>query len=504
MKIASWNINGILAAKRRGLLSVIRRIDADVFCFQEIKTMCQISLPGYYQYWNPANRKGYSGTMVISKQKPISVTYGLGVERLDREGRLIRLEFTDMYIMDVYVPNSQGSQSRLDYREEWDTALRSYVESLQKPCIICGDFNVARAHMDIYPENLRNREAVPGFLTQEREGMERLLGLGFVDAFRYRFPNRVSYTWWSNRLNKRMENRGWRLDYFLIPSRLAGHIRDVAHETDIMGSDHCPVTLVVDMDAGNALPNARALEREWQRMDWDRAEAELSRWQQQMAKAAYAGNWERVAALQKRIAFSPGCHALAVRHVSALGSTPGIDGVKWTTDAERMGAAKSLTSKNYHAQPYRCIVVRAGDRDRRIQIPTAYDKAMQVLYAYTLSPVAESLGERKSFAFRSGRSPMDAYSYIVRMFSGDHAPRWLVRADVRGCYDYISHRWLLQNIPMCRKVLGQFLGAGLMVGGELFPTTEGISQGVTLSPILAMWRRWFRCVGKIRPRYLLC
>lgn len=486
MKIASWNVNGIIAAKQKGLISAISRINSDIFFFQEIKTLCQVNLPDYYQYWNPAKRSGYSGVMAISKIKPLSVSYGLGTDRFDREGRIICLEFSNICVIGVYVPNSTGSSARADYRAAWDSEFLAYLGRLTKPAIICGDFNVARADIDVYPENQRNQEAGIGFTSREREGFERILDSGFVDVFRQLYPNRTGcYTWWSQRLNKRSENKGWRLDYFLVLNTIADTIRNVSHETEIMGSDHCPITLEADLAPNNALPNAPVLVQEWNNIDWETAESKRLLFQQQLAKAAYSRNWERITQVQKRIARSLWCKALAVRHVSSLGTTPGIDGVKWTSDEERMNAVKSLTSRNYHAQPYRCIIIHDKGKERRIQIPTAYDKAMQVLYSYTLEPVAEAFADRKSFAFRKGRSAFDAHYYVMRMFKREDCPRWVVRCDVRGCYDHISHKWLMRNIPMDHKVLEQFLDAGFMFGGKLFPTKEGISQGVTLSTIIS-------------------
>lgn len=486
MKIASWNVNGIIAAKQKGLIDTVLRIAPDIFFFQEIKSLCLINLPNYYQYWNPAKRKGYSGMMAISRIKPVSVSYGIGIDRFDCEGRLISLEFPNLYIIGVYVPNSQGSKERADYRAQWDEAFTAYLEKLNKPAVICGDFNVAREDIDVYPENQRNQEASLGFMSRERDGFEKLLASGYIDAFRQMYPNRPGcYTWWSQRLEKRRENKGWRLDYFLVSKELSETIKNITHETQIMGSDHCPITLDIDLAAGNAMPDAKLLANEWNYMNWDLAERTLFLWQQQIAKAAYARNWDRITQVQKRIVRSYLCKALAVRHVASRGTTPGIDGVKWITDEDKMRAAKSLTSRNYHAQPYRCIIIRDKHKARRIHVPTAYDKAMQVLYAYALEPVAESLGDRKSFAFQKGRSTFDAHYYIMRMFRKPDRPGWVVRCDVQGCYDNISHDWLLKNIPMDTRVLEQFLEAGFMLGGQLFPTEEGISQGVTLSTIIS-------------------
>ena len=188
MKIVSWNVNGLAACKRKGFLRVLARSGADIFCCQEIKTRCPLSTPGYLQFWNPAKRPGYSGTLTLARKEPLSVRYGMGIREFDVEGRLITLEYDGFYALNVYVPNSQSGLARLEYRTAWDAALREFLLTLDKPVILCGDFNVAREHIDIYPENLRNEPELPGFQSLEREGMEWLLVLGLTDVFRAWYP----------------------------------------------------------------------------------------------------------------------------------------------------------------------------------------------------------------------------------------------------------------------------------------------------------------------------
>ena len=189
MKIVSWNVNGLAACKRKGFLRVLARSGADIFCCQEIKTRCPISTPGYLQFWDPAKRPGYSGTLTLARKEPLSVRYGMGIREFDVEGRLITLEYDGFYALNVYVPSSQSGLARLEYRTAWDAALREFLLTLDKPVILCGDFNVAREHIDIYPENLRNELEPPGFQSLEREGMERLLALGLTDVFRAWHPH---------------------------------------------------------------------------------------------------------------------------------------------------------------------------------------------------------------------------------------------------------------------------------------------------------------------------
>lgn len=485
MKVVSWNVNGLAACKRKGFLKFLAHAKPDVFCCQEIKTQCPLHTPDYLQFWNPAQRKGYSGTLTLTRKQPLSVHYGLGMDEIDREGRVIALEYDTLYIINVYVPNSQGSAERHDFRVLWDEALLEYLKGLDKPIVLCGDFNVARDYIDIYPENLRNEQNPPGFELEEREGMERLLDGGFTDVFRTLYPDQTgAYTWWSNRLNKRLENRGWRLDYFLISNALMGNVRDVVHHTDVLGSDHCPISLTLRLAPAQKGLTQEDLAAMWRGIDWDRMEDQLLELQRRLARASLSRQWDQVTELQKRLVRSLAAKTLAVRHVVQVGSEAGIDGVKWHTDEDKMRAALSLTSKGYHARPYRRIVIQDEGKERRINIPTAYDKAMQALYAYSLDPVAESLADKKSFAFRKGRSMNDAHAYICQVLSGGDAPRWIVRADVRACYDTISHNWLLKHIPMDKKILREFLRAGAVFGGELFPTNQGISQGATLSPVL--------------------
>ena len=485
MKIISWNVNGLEACKRNGFMKFLKNTDADVFCCQEIKKQCYLNTPEYIQLWNPAKRPGYSGTLLLSKREPMSVRYGMGVDCFDIEGRLITAEYEDYYVVNAYVPNSQASQERHDYRVAWDAAFLSYVSSLPKPVVICGDFNVARDYLDVYPENLRNEENPPGFISDERAGMERLLGAGFLDVFRTLYPAQEgAYTWWSNRLKKRLENRGWRLDYFVISQSLLGHVYGIKHYTDTLGSDHCPISLILNAVTPRKEVSGEDMAIMWRNIDWDKMEERLLLKQKKIATAAAAHNWDMVGWLQKELVNSLYAKMLAVRHVAKNASEPGIDGIKWTTDEEKMRAALSLRSYGYRAMPYLDSKLIEEDRTRYLRIPIAHDKAMQILHAYSLDPVAESTGDKKSFSARKGRSTLDAYAYICWMLDQPDPPEWVLRADVEACYDSISQKWLIENIPMDKHVLRECLKAGLVSSGEFFPTNRGISLGASLSPIL--------------------
>ena len=247
MKIVSWNVNGMRACWEKGLEVFLKTTDADFVCLQETKLQSvfeKATNMGYQVYWAFSDRKGYSGTACFCRREPQQVTYGLGNERFDTEGRLIILEYPEYYIVNCYVPNSKGSLERYYFRMDWDETFRKYLSDLKrrKSVIVCGDFNVAYSYIDIYPENLLNEEQPTGFLDEERDGMQQILEMGFVDTFRYLYPEKEgAYSWWSNRLNKRRENKGWRLDYVLVSEELKGCINKAAICTDIMGSDHCPI-----------------------------------------------------------------------------------------------------------------------------------------------------------------------------------------------------------------------------------------------------------------------
>lgn len=247
MRLISWNVNGIRACVGKGFLEYFKEADADIFCIQESKMQAgqlELELEGYYQYWNYAERKGYSGTAVFTKREPLSVRYGMGVEEHDREGRLIALEFEDFYLVTVYTPNSQSELARLDYRMQWEDAFLSYLKELEeeKPVIVCGDMNVAHREIDLKNPKTNRRNA--GFTDEEREKFDRLLKNGFIDTFRYFYPDQEGiYSWWSYRFQARAKNAGWRIDYFLVSQELKERLRDAKIHTEVMGSDHCPVEL---------------------------------------------------------------------------------------------------------------------------------------------------------------------------------------------------------------------------------------------------------------------
>ena len=251
MKLISWNVNGIRANIKKGFMDFFKEVDADILCIQETKCQAgqvELELDGYYQYWNYAEKKGYSGTAIFSKVKPLSVTYGLGIEEHDHEGRVITLELESYYLITVYTPNSQEELRRLDYRMKWDDDFRAYLKKLEekKPVIVCGDLNVAHKEIDL--KNPKTNRKNAGFTDEERAKFTTLLESGFTDTFRYFYPEQEGiYSWWSYRFKAREKNAGWRIDYFLTSDSLKDKLRGAQIHTDILGSDHCPVELTIEL-----------------------------------------------------------------------------------------------------------------------------------------------------------------------------------------------------------------------------------------------------------------
>lgn len=250
-KMISWNVNGLRAAVTKGFLDIFKEMDADIFCLQETKLQegqIELDLPGYYDYWNYAIKKGYSGVALFTKEKPINVSYGLGIEEHDKEGRVITAEFENYYVLTCYTPNSQNELARLDYRMTWEDAFLEYIKTLsaKKPLIYCGDLNVAFAEIDLKNPKTNRRNA--GFTDEEREKMGIVLNSGFVDTFRYLYPDlKDKYSWWSYRASARAKNIGWRIDYFIVSDSIKDKILDAKIHDDILGSDHCPVELDLDI-----------------------------------------------------------------------------------------------------------------------------------------------------------------------------------------------------------------------------------------------------------------
>ena len=250
MKLISWNVNGIRACVNKGFKEKKKKINADIFCIQETKCQpeqIELEFDGYYAYWNSAEKKGYSGTAIFTKQKPICVIYGIGIDEHDKEGRVITLEFKDFYMVNIYTPNAKRGLERLDYRQIWEDEIRKYLLKLnqEKPVIMCGDLNVAHKEIDL--KNPKSNRGNAGFTDEEREKMTALLSAGFIDTFRYVYPDKTdSYSWWSYMGKAREKNVGWRIDYFIVSKDIKDKIEDAMIYPEIMGSDHCPVGLIIN------------------------------------------------------------------------------------------------------------------------------------------------------------------------------------------------------------------------------------------------------------------
>ena len=249
MKLISWNVNGLRACMTKGFMDAFESLNADIFCLQETKLsegQLALELPGYHQYWNYAEKKGYSGTAIFTKEEPLSAAYGIGISEHDHEGRVITLEYEKFYFVTVYTPNSQDGLKRLDYRMEWEKAFLAYLKKLEekKPVIFCGDLNVAHQEIDL--KNPKTNRKNAGFTDEERARFSELLKKGFVDTFRYFYPEETGiYSWWSYRFHAREKNAGWRIDYFLVSEVLKDELKDAKIHTEIFGSDHCPVELEI-------------------------------------------------------------------------------------------------------------------------------------------------------------------------------------------------------------------------------------------------------------------
>lgn len=250
MKLISWNVNGIRACIQKGFLEFLKESDADFFCIQESKLQAgqlEIEIEGYHQYWNYAEKKGYSGTAIFTKHLPVSIQYGMGIEEHDKEGRIITLELEEFYLVNVYAPNSQMELARLNYRMSWEEAFKNYLKRLEKikPVIVCGDLNVAHKEIDL--KNPKTNKKSAGFTEEERAKFSELLESGYIDTFRHFYPDKTDmYSWWSYKFNARVKNAGWRIDYFLISESLKDRIKEATILADIMGSDHCPVELIIE------------------------------------------------------------------------------------------------------------------------------------------------------------------------------------------------------------------------------------------------------------------
>ena len=489
MEIVSWNVNGLPSFVESQSYKPIEALKPDVFCIQEIRTQEKIKvLDGYYHFWNPGKRNGLFGTLTMTKIKPITIIYGMGRFMPDDEGRVLTVEFEKTYIVNCYAPRSLGGLARHEYRRKWDNALRLYFKFLQetgKLVIFCGDFNVARFTGDVYAGNERELFDKVEYLSDERSAFRKLLKTGLMDVFHHLNPKQIGgFTWWSARHNNRIENRGWRLDYFLVSVEYVENIKKMYHLSEIEGSDHSPIYLSItepdEVDFDHSL--------QWRNTNWKRGEEILNEYQCAITRAALNDDWEEVARLQNELTEEPIIKKLAVRQIAQYSATPGIDNIRWTTGAEKYRAALALDSASFKASPMRQIIIldKRNGKERRMGLPIFFDRAMHVLHGYALSPVAEALDDKLSFGFRKGRSTLDVHACIMEILNEEDAPEFVLCGDVKSCYDSILHNWLIKNIPMDKHILKEMLGAGHFISGALVASDgHGLSQGSNISPIIA-------------------
>ena len=489
MEIVSWNVNGLPSFVESQSYKPIEAINPDVFCIQEIRTQEKIKvLDGYYHFWNPGKRSGFFGTLTTTKIKPITIIYGMGRFMPDDEGRVLTVEFEKTYIVNCYAPRSLGGLERHEYRRKWDKALRLYFKFLRetgKLVVICGDFNVARFTGDVYAGNKRELFDSIEYLSDERSDFRKLLKSGLIDVFHYLNPKQMGgFTWWSERHGNREDNRGWRLDYFLVSVDYVENIKKMYHLSEIEGSDHSPIYLSItepdEVDFDHSL--------QWRSTNWKRGEEILLEFQQAISQAALDNDYVEVERLQNELVEEPIIKKLAVRQIAQYSATPGIDNIRWTTGAEKYRAALALDSASFKASPMRQIIIldKRNGKERRMGLPIFFDRAMHVLHSYALSPVAEAIDDKLSFGFRKGRSTLDVHACIMEILHEKNAPQYVLYGDVKSCYDSILHEWLIDNIPMDKRVLKEMLEAGHFVSGVLVAADgHGLSQGSNISPIIA-------------------
>lgn len=486
MKIASWNVNGIIACRNHGFLKFLKAAKPDIVCCQEIKTKIRLKTPGYLQYWNQATDAGYAGTLILTKYEPVSVTNGFGIKNLDGEGRIITLEYKDYFVLNVYVPsiNTDSPPDRPDFRLAWDKALREYITSLNKPVILCGDLNATAAYIDTYPTNQKIEPDNPLFTSETRDSIVQLKALGLVDAFRALYPEKeCAYTWWGPKDRTRAQNHGSRLDYFFLSGELLSGLQEVALHTDVFGSDHCPISMDFKLIQPEADASDEDLATIWRTIDWAKMNLELRTMQEELAQAAFERDWRKVSWLQDKLLNSWAAKVLAVKEVADADSAPGVDGVLWITDVQKAKAARYLTLRDYYPLPNRYGEIVEHGKTRKLLISTVRDRAVQTLLKYVLKPVSESTADNGSFFAREGRSIFDARAYLERNLE-DERVMCVVVVDAQSFYGHIVHEWCMKHIPLPESPLRKVLKAGCLKNGVIFDKDEGISLASPLSPLI--------------------
>ena len=527
MKFISWNINGANSVfNGGGLEAALKFFEADVLAFQETKVLKKdkrIVLPGWHDYWSfhksSKSLHPQSGVMVQSRQ-PAKKWYDRFPEHphFDTEGRLLVCDYDFFYLVNVYVPQTQDevaarsdarSIERRNYRNTFDRLLREHVEALdeEKPVIICGDFNAAAGPLDM-SANSRWQDG-KGFAKNANVQLRKLLKTGFSDTFRVLHPeekNAYTHFW----LNDRDGTAGRRLDYFFVSSDLEKDVQEAEIYKDISGSDHYPIMLKLDMGQVKLrtvkihnLTYEDLLERErlqifyedlgevdlshaWDTIDWKEVEARNIVRLKNIAEVAKTYDIDKIDDTQYWYVKKLDSKVLAVRETVRKKKHKGIDRERWVTSDQKMHAAIGLTSKFYHAKPSLIRdILDDFNKPRRINCDTYRDTAMQILYGASVAPVHEVWSDRKSFANRPGRNTSDADFYIKKIYSGEDAPLWIVKTDVKKCYESMDHDWLVKNVPMAKDVLIEFLKRSYYSDGRNYSVDRGIGLGSSISPMLA-------------------
>ena len=530
MKFISWNINGANPIiKNCEYQPTLQMFNADIYALQETKTLIRDTrlIPlGFNAYWSfhetSQSKYPQSGVVTLVKwelgePKNVFTSFPDSPE-FDTEGRLLVLEFENFYCVNVYVPQTQdevsarsdgNSLDRRNYRSQFDRLFRNYMEKLDedKTVIICGDFNAALLKIDM-PEDSKWQDK-KGFAKDANNQLQRLVKLGFSDTFRVLHPDQKSaYThMW---LNDKDGTKGRRLDYFFVSSDVEEKITEADIHANVTGSDHFPISLVIDLDKVKRrtgkihhLSYEDLLERErtgiffkdlknvdlshaWDTIDWKEVEKQVIYRQREVAIRSGTFDTDKINKVQYWYVRKLDSKVLAVRDTCSKKKHAGIDGIKWVTSNEKMHAALELTSSGYYAKPALARdIIDDNGKPRRINCDTYKDTAMQELYAASLAPVVESWSDDKSFANRLGRSTVDADYYIRLIYSGPDAPNWIVKTDVKKCYQSLSHDWCIKNVPMDKGVLIQFLKRDFFLDDRFHEIDQGIGLGSRLSPFLA-------------------
>ncbi len=473
MKILSWNVNGLKSTVSRGFAENIIKLDDDIICLQETKVAKEIKdlkLDKYYKYYNHPKKTSYAGVAIFTKKKPENVYYGIEISKngkmcdVDNESRVITLEYNEFFIVSVYVPRSRTRNERTNYRIEFNSNFRKYIEKLNrmKNVIICGDFNTCYQDIDIL--NKGENRNIDIFFDEEKDGFSELLELGFIDTFRYMYPKTKKYTFRASKLFDKQARFGWRLDYILISDFIKNNIVDAKILNEIPGSDHCPIELEIKMESDNQYGS------EWKKYDFKKAQSKLYEKQCRLSKAVFYNNNRKRIKIQNEIVNSKEAKMLAIRKVSeTVKLSAGVDKILWRKDTEKLRAAKLLNIGKYKATPLKRIIIEdENGQKRKLGIPTIYDRAMLELYSYALEPVAEVLADRKSFAFRKGRTHNKAHATIIKALTDTKPPEWILTIKIDSCYEYITNKWIIKNIPMQKSILRQFIKVGIIQNGELF------------------------------------